>query len=112
MQNTLTATGLALLVLACAGCGGSSHTIYTTGGKTTASFNNKKVKDVVDVLTKSFAPLKGYTAEIPDDLKDFQITMSFEDVSTIEPVKKVLEEATGYTVEVDTTNKKIKFVKK
>lgn len=110
MRRVMMSTALLILAVTVAGC--SSHTIYTTGGKTTASFKNKKVTDVLDVLTENFPPLKGYTAEIPDDLKNTQITMSFDDASTIEPVKKALEEATGYTVEVDTTSKKIKFVKK
>ena len=100
------------LLLTITGCGAvSSHKISTSGGKTSASFKNVTVEKVCEVLAKSFGPLKGYSAEIPGDLKGKKITMEFSDVSTAEPVRKKLADATGYKVEIDAAGKKIKFTK-
>ena len=105
-------SALAAVALLFAGCGGSSHRIATVNGKTSAKFSNKSVSQVIEVLTKSFGPMKGFKAEIPGDLKNTKINLEFADVSTIEPVRKKLADATGYDVEVDAAKKTITFKKK
>lgn len=98
-----------MLLLGVAGC--SSHRIATINGKTSAKFSNKSVADIVAVLSKSFGPMKNFTAEIPEELKQMKIDLEFSDVSTIEPVQKALAAATGYKVEIDSQKKSIRFVK-
>ncbi len=102
----------AFVALGIVGCGGSSHSISTINGSTSASFSNKSVSAVIDVLTKSFGPLKGFTAEIPAELRGTKIDMEFSDATTIEPVQKALAEATGFDVEIDAEKRMIRFVKK
>jgi hypothetical protein len=108
--STILVPGLLLILLA--GCGASSHRIMTVNGKMSCSFNNKSVKGVCDVLSKSFGPLKGYTADIPAELKDTKITFELSDVTSAEPVRAKLEEVTQYKVEFDAAKKVIRFVKK
>lgn len=93
------------------GCSSSSHQIATVNGKTSAKFNNKSVGSVVEVLISSFPPLKGYTAEIPAELESEQISFEISDVTTVDPVIKALGDATGYQVELDSTERKIHFRK-
>lgn len=111
-MQVLRLSALGLLVFLFAGCGASSHRISTVNGKMSCSFNNKSVKDVCDVLTKSFDPLKGYSADIPAELKDTKISFELSDVTSAEPVRAKLEEATKYKVEIDATKRSIRFIKK
>jgi hypothetical protein len=102
---------LVLMMLLLTGCT-SSSSIGTVNGKMSCSFKNQSLKSVCDTFTKSFAPLKGYTAEIPSDLKDLKVSFSLSDVTTTDPVREKLEEVTKYKVEIDTAKKVIRFVKK
>lgn len=101
----------AFLCLVLAGCG-SSYSIGTVNGKMSCNFSNQKVSKVCEVFTKSFGPLKGYSADIPGDLKDTQVTFGMSDVTTAEEVRKKLEEVTEYKVELDDAKKVIRFTKK
>lgn len=48
---------------------------------------------------------------MPAELKGTKITMGFSNVTTVEPVRKKLAEATKYKVEIDPGQKMIKFSK-
>ena len=108
--KTFSSFGLVVCLLA--GCGASSHSISTVNGKMSCSFNNTSVKGVCDVLTKSFEPLKGYSAEIPTDLKETKVSFQLSDVTSTEPVRAKLEEVTKHKVEIDPAKRSIRFVKK
>lgn len=104
---------LIIILLTLPGCGGgmSSHTITTSNGKISASFKNKAVEDVCQLLSEKAGPLKGYSAEIPADLKGKKLTFEIAKTGDVDVIRKALADATGYKVEIDVGGRTIKFLK-
>lgn len=106
------AATIAMMLCFFAGCGASSHRIMTVNGKMSCSFNGTSLSKICEVLTKSFGPLKEFRVEMPDDLKSKTASFELSDVTSIEPVREALEQASEHKVEIDSAKKVIRFTPK